>query len=141
MERLAEENSMADKVGPETGGTGNPQIGTNTGTNGGNSVGSQTKRMLYRHPQDRLIGGVCGGLADLTGMDANLVRILWVVATLATGGGGILAYVALWMLLPVGTAAEGQLRPPTFALNGLNLSRTAVILIAPCPGCGAPSGV
>jgi phage shock protein PspC (stress-responsive transcriptional regulator) len=130
MERLAGENSMADSAGAETGGTGNPQIETSNGTNHGTSVGSQTKRMLYRHPQDRLIGGICGGLADLTGMDANLIRILWVVATLATGGGGIIAYLALWMLLPVGTSAEGQLRPPTFALNGLNLGRTAVILIA-----------
>jgi phage shock protein PspC (stress-responsive transcriptional regulator) len=86
--------------------------------------------MLYRHPQDRLIGGVCGGLGDLTGMDANLVRILWVVATLATGGGGILAYLALWMLLPVGTVDEGQMRPPAFALNGLNMGRTAIVLIA-----------
>jgi phage shock protein PspC (stress-responsive transcriptional regulator) len=85
--------------------------------------------MLYRHPQDRLIGGICGGLGDLTGMDANLVRILWVVATLITGGGGILAYIALWMLLPVGTVSEGQIRPPAFALNGLNMGRTAVILI------------
>jgi phage shock protein C len=85
--------------------------------------------MLYRHPQDRLIGGVCGGLGELTGMDSNLIRILWVVATLATGGGGLLAYVALWMLLPVGTAAEGQVRPPAFALNGLNMGRTAVILM------------
>jgi phage shock protein PspC (stress-responsive transcriptional regulator) len=77
-----------------------------------------------------LIGGVCGGLADLTGMDANLVRLLWVVATIVTGGGGILAYLALWMLLPVGTVAGGQLRPPAFALNGLNMGRTAVVLIA-----------
>jgi phage shock protein PspC (stress-responsive transcriptional regulator) len=62
-------------------------------------------------------------------MDANLVRILWVVVTLITGGGGILAYLALWMLLPVGTVAEGQLRPPAFALNGLNMGRTATVLI------------
>jgi phage shock protein PspC (stress-responsive transcriptional regulator) len=86
--------------------------------------------MLYRHPQDRLIGGVCGGLSDLIGMDANLVRLLWVVATVITGGGGVLAYVALWMLLPVGTAASGEVRPPTFALNGLNMGRTAIFLIA-----------
>jgi phage shock protein PspC (stress-responsive transcriptional regulator) len=134
MERLAEQNNMADT----TTGTAatNPQVEANTTMNDstmndskGQSNTTGTKRMLYRHPQDRLIGGVCGGLADLLGMDANLVRILWVVATLATGGGGILAYIALWMLLPVGTVAEGQMRPPAFALNGLNMGRTAVILM------------
>jgi phage shock protein PspC (stress-responsive transcriptional regulator) len=88
-----------------------------------------TKRMLYRHPTDRQIGGVCGGLGDLLGWDANLVRILWVVATLATGGGGILAYVALWALLPVGTARVGQVRPAALELNERNLGLTAVALI------------
>jgi phage shock protein PspC (stress-responsive transcriptional regulator) len=132
MERLAEETSVTNlapvsissaNAGTET---GNPQVDNNTTDN---NPTMSNKRMLYRHPQDRLIGGVCGGLGDLTGIDANLVRILWVVATLATGGGGILAYLALWMLLPVGTVAEGQMRPPTFALNGLNMGRTAIVLI------------
>ena len=87
------------------------------------------KQMLYRHPQDRLIGGVCGGLGDLTGWDANLVRILWVVVTLATGGGGVLAYLALWALLPVGTSAGGQVQPPALSLNERNLGRAAAVLI------------
>ena len=136
MERLAEQNRLADanmnstanstvnSTVNSTNSTENPQVDTATTSNG-----TGAKRMLYRHPQDRLIGGVCGGLGDLTGMDPNLVRILWVVATLVTGGGGILAYLALWMLLPVGTVAEGQIRPPAFALNGLNMGRTATALI------------
>jgi len=126
MERLAEQNNLADNSAIES---ENPQAESATGTTNANGNGPVAKRMLYRHPQDRLIGGVCGGLGELTGMDSNLIRILWVVATLATGGGGLLAYVALWMLLPVGTAAEGQVRPPAFALNGLNMGRTAVILM------------
>jgi len=61
--------------------------------------------------------------------DPALVRILWVVATLATGGGGILAYVALWMLLPVGSAEQGEVSPPALALNERNLTRAAYALI------------
>lgn len=91
---------------------------------------STAKRMLYRHPVHRMLGGVCGGLADLMEWDPALVRILWVVATLATGGGGILAYLALWMLLPVGSAAQGQVSPPTVELNERNLARAAYVLIA-----------
>jgi phage shock protein PspC (stress-responsive transcriptional regulator) len=85
---------------------------------------------LYRHPIDKLIGGVCGGLADYFAWDPALVRILWVVATLATGGGGLLAYVALWALLPVGTAQEGQRAPAAVELNERSLSRAAMILMA-----------
>jgi len=127
MERLAEQNSMTDTNSiPNESGTAN----TSNEAENGAITESGVKRMLYRHPQDRFIGGVCGGLGEMIGLDANLVRILWIIATLVTGGGGILAYVALWMLLPVGTAANGQVRPPTLAVNGLNMGRTAIFLMA-----------
>jgi phage shock protein PspC (stress-responsive transcriptional regulator) len=140
MEQLVEQQSLTNRAeetkaamtdSPRTTiETGQSKVETNTTNDSSNgTIPGTRKQMLYRHPQDRLIGGICGGLGDLTGMDANLVRILWVVATLITGGGGILAYIALWMLLPVGTVSEGQIRPPAFALNGLNMGRTAVILI------------
>lgn len=90
---------------------------------------AQVKPMLFRHPTHKLLGGVCGGLADFFGWDPALVRILWVVVTMATGGGGVLAYLALWILLPVGTSADGQKRPPALELNERNLGRAAIILI------------
>jgi phage shock protein PspC (stress-responsive transcriptional regulator) len=87
------------------------------------------KRMLFRHPVHRLLGGVCGGMAEFFDWNPALVRIAWVVATLATGGGGVLAYLALWMLLPVGTEEDGQQRPAAFELNERNLGRAAFALI------------
>ncbi len=87
------------------------------------------KHTLFRHPSDKLIGGVCGGLGDYLGIDATLVRILWVVATLVTGGGGFLAYLALWLLLPVGTVLAGQQRPAAIELNERSMGRAAVILM------------
>jgi phage shock protein PspC (stress-responsive transcriptional regulator) len=85
---------------------------------------------LYRHPTDKMLGGVCGGLADYLHWDATLVRILWVAATISTGGGGFLAYLALWMLLPVGTVQNGQARPAAIELNERSLSVAAKVLIA-----------
>ncbi len=87
------------------------------------------RRMLFRSPADKLVGGVCGGMADFLGWDPTLVRIAWVVLTLVTGGGGFLAYLALWILLPVGTTEDGQQRPAAVELNEQNLSRVAFILI------------
>jgi phage shock protein PspC (stress-responsive transcriptional regulator) len=130
MERLAEQNMSTETVGTGTGTESTAGVNMEDKTMENNNSVVEAKRMLYRHPQDRLAGGVCGGISDLTGMDANLVRILWVIATLATGGGGILAYIALWALLPVGTSATGQERPAALALSGANLGRTAVVLIA-----------
>jgi len=87
------------------------------------------KPMLYRHPSDKLIGGVCGGLADYLGWDPTLVRVLWVGATLTTGGGGFLAYLALWLLLPVGTVKGGQVKSAAIELNERSLGVGAKLLI------------
>lgn len=86
-------------------------------------------RTLYRSPTDKMVGGVCGGLGDFFGWDPTLIRLFWVVMTLATGGGGFLAYVALWILLPVGTVAGGQQAPATISLSERNLIRGAYVLI------------
>lgn len=85
---------------------------------------------LYRHPTDKMIGGVCGGLGDYLNWDPTLIRILWVAATITTGGGGLLAYLALWLLLPVGSAKRGQVRSAAIELTELNLGRAAKVLIA-----------
>lgn len=84
---------------------------------------------LYRRPTDKMIGGVCGGLANYFTWDPALVRIVWLVATIATGGGGLLAYLVLWGLLPIGTIQTGQQRPAAFALNERNIGRVAMVLI------------
>ena len=87
------------------------------------------KRMLFRNPEDKLLGGVCGGMADFFGWDPSLVRLGWIALTLLTGGGGIVAYIALWILLPVGTMEDGQLRSAALPMNEQNLARAAFVLI------------
>ncbi len=48
-----------------------------------------------------MLAGVCGGLAEWLGWDPTLVRILYVVVSLASAAfPGILAYLILWFLMP-----------------------------------------
>lgn len=56
-------------------------------------------RRLYRSRSDRMLGGVCGGLADYFNIDPTLVRILMVVLLLA-GSAGFWIYLLLWILIP-----------------------------------------
>jgi phage shock protein PspC (stress-responsive transcriptional regulator) len=56
-------------------------------------------KRLYRSITDRKLAGVAGGLAEYFVMDPLLVRLAFVVLTLA-GGGGILIYVVLWIVTP-----------------------------------------
>ncbi len=94
------------------------------------AVSATGPRTLYRHPRNRLIGGVCGGLAEFLGLDANLVRILWIVLTVGTLGAGFLAYLLLWLLLPVGTSHTGPQAEATVALNERNVVRAGALLIS-----------
>ncbi len=54
---------------------------------------------LQRSRNDRYIAGVCGGIAETYGINATLVRLLFVVATLA-GFAGVLLYIVAWILMP-----------------------------------------
>ena len=57
------------------------------------------RRLTRGH--DGKIGGVCSGLAEYFGVDATLVRLGFVLLVLMTaGGGGVLAYIVLWLVMP-----------------------------------------
>jgi len=56
-------------------------------------------RPLYRS-RDRMVAGVCGGLAEYLEIDPTLIRVLWVFGTLASFGLGVLAYLALMLMMP-----------------------------------------
>ncbi len=60
-----------------------------------------SNQRLTRSRRDRKIAGVCGGLAEYSGIDATLIRVLFVILALA-GGPGLLVYLALWVILPKG---------------------------------------
>ncbi|WP_139651541.1 PspC domain-containing protein [Raoultibacter phocaeensis] len=57
-------------------------------------------KRLYRS-RDALIGGVCAGIAEYFDIDPIVARILAVVLTLATAGTFAIAYLALWIILPL----------------------------------------
>lgn len=56
---------------------------------------------LKRSRKDRMIAGVCGGIADWLGWDTTLVRIVYVlVSVLSAAFPGILVYLILWIAMP-----------------------------------------
>ena len=58
-------------------------------------------KKLYRSRTDRKLAGVCGGIGEYFEIDPVLIRLLWIVFTLAAGG-GILAYLIAWLVVPEG---------------------------------------
>lgn len=78
---------------------------------------------LYRSATDKVVAGVCGGLAHYFNIDPALVRLAFVVFAL-TGGAGVLLYIVLWVTVPVG---EGT---PAVALGDRGHEMLATVLIA-----------
>ncbi|WP_296880119.1 PspC domain-containing protein [Thomasclavelia sp.] len=56
-------------------------------------------KKLYRSNQDRMLCGVCGGLAEYFDVDPTLVRLAWAVLTVL-GGSGILIYIIAAIIIP-----------------------------------------
>jgi len=56
-------------------------------------------KRMYRSHKEKMIGGVCGGIAEYFDIDPVFVRILFVVAVFA-GGSGILGYIICWIIIP-----------------------------------------
>jgi len=61
---------------------------------------STDMKRVYRSRLDRMVGGVCGGLGDYFEVDPTLIRLLFVLGTLA-GGPGVIAYLILLVIVPL----------------------------------------
>jgi phage shock protein PspC (stress-responsive transcriptional regulator) len=61
------------------------------------------RKRWMRSSSDKMIAGVCGGLADYFDLDPTLIRIIWVLAFFCAGT-GLLAYIILWIVLPLSSS-------------------------------------
>ena len=61
---------------------------------------SKDYKRLYRSVDDRMIAGVCGGIADYFDIDPSLVRLLFVFGFFATGSGLLWAYLIMMIIVP-----------------------------------------
>jgi phage shock protein C len=57
-------------------------------------------KKLYRSRKDSKIAGVCGGIAEYFNVDPTIIRLL-AVLTIFFGGGGIVAYIIAWLIIPL----------------------------------------
>jgi phage shock protein PspC (stress-responsive transcriptional regulator) len=95
-------------------------------------AGTTGAKRLERSVSDRQIAGVCGGLAVYMGLDAALVRVLWIVLSIVPGAifFGLIAYLAAWLLIPAAPNGDAV----TLPLRRLTRSRTDVKLAGVCGG-------
>jgi phage shock protein PspC (stress-responsive transcriptional regulator) len=62
-------------------------------------------RRLYKSPSERVISGVAGGVAEYLDVDPSIVRIVWALLALITGGVFFVLYIVMWIVVPEGAEA------------------------------------
>ncbi|MCX6154940.1 MAG: PspC domain-containing protein [Candidatus Kapabacteria bacterium] len=59
------------------------------------------ERRLYRNIYNKIIAGVCSGLADYFNIDPVLIRVIFVISAIISGGLAIFGYIVFWIIVPV----------------------------------------
>jgi len=60
------------------------------------------KKKLLRSSKNYMLAGVCGGLGEHFDVDPTIIRLVWAAVTIASFGAGLLAYIAAWIIIPLG---------------------------------------
>lgn len=63
------------------------------------------KKRLHRSNENKVIAGVCGGIAEYFDMDPTLIRLAWILFCVL-GGSGVLAYIIAALIIPEKTAGD-----------------------------------
>jgi signal transduction histidine kinase/phage shock protein PspC (stress-responsive transcriptional regulator) len=95
------------------------------------SAATPTSTPLRRDPDHGVVAGVCAGIAERVGIDPILLRIGFVIATIATAGAAALGYALAWLLIPAKGAtgaSERTARPPRVRRGGWRVAAGAGLL-------------
>ncbi|NDW12783.1 PspC domain-containing protein [Bacteroides sp. 214] len=85
---------------------------------------SETRKGLYRNPDDKILGGVFGGLAAYLGWDATLLRLVMLFALLFAVGSLIPIYIVCWIFIPLARTATEKLNMRGEAVTMENIGKT-----------------
>ncbi len=99
-----EMNRILTEMGPVEG--ANAENTEAPRTEGADSAHEGPRRRLYRVKNRAVISGVCSGLGAYFDLDPNVIRLLFVLATLFTSGFGILVYIVLMFAIPSAHTSE-----------------------------------
>ena len=84
---------------------------------------TRKSRRLYRDPDNKVLGGVCGGISAYFNMDPIWIRIAFVVALFVFGSGPLL-YIILWIIIPEARTTAERLEMRGEPVNISNIEKT-----------------
>lgn len=84
----------------------------------------QTKKRLMRDPDDKILGGVAGGLSHYLGIDVTIIRLILLAFLFFTGPITIAIYLVLWLVAPLAITAADKLMMRGESVNLENIGKT-----------------
>ena len=90
---------------------------------------------LYRSVEDRMLAGVAGGVAERLDADPSIIRVVWALLIVVTGGLALIAYVVMWIVVPEAPDAPDAAAVPGVPGGGTMASDGAT---PPTAGATAP---
>ncbi len=106
---------------PEDFGDGESHEQTSAGAQQQHSTQEKIRRRLYRNPDDRAIGGVCGGLAAYFDIDVVWVRLVMFLL-IFFGGLSLWVYIIMWIIIP-----EAKTTAEKFAMRGESANINSIL--------------
>lgn len=85
-------------------------------------MNSKTTKRLYRDPDNRILGGVCGGLGAYFNSDPLLFRIIFILISLGMGS-GLIIYIILWIAIPEASTTAQKLEMRGEAITIENIKK------------------
>ena len=82
------------------------------------------RKKLFRDPEDKMIGGVCSGLAAFTGWDVTAIRLLTIVLAFGLMGSIFFIYLVCWVIIPLARTTADKLAMRGLEANVENIGRT-----------------
>lgn len=76
-----------------------------------NALSNLQNKTLRRSKDQRMLAGVCGGLAEYLNVDATLIRLGFAAVTIFTGGTALIAYAIGWIVMPEADGAPAAHQP------------------------------
>jgi phage shock protein PspC (stress-responsive transcriptional regulator) len=77
-----------------------PSVASTTSAGGSYASATEPRGNMSRNSNDKIIGGVCSGIAHYLKIDPTVVRVLFALISFGGFGAGILIYIVLWIVLP-----------------------------------------
>jgi phage shock protein PspC (stress-responsive transcriptional regulator) len=109
---------------------GQPEDFAEEGEGSGDATGEETsytqvppRRRLYRDVEDRVLGGVCSGIAAYFNIDRVIVRVLFAILPFLSFGAIIPIYIILWIAIPPALTATQRLEMRGYDVNISNIEK------------------